>query len=38
LEDEEAASPDLDEDPDDDLPIGWLRAGSGTTASGGATV
>jgi hypothetical protein len=28
---------DLDEDPDDDLPIGRLRAGSGATTSGGAT-
>jgi hypothetical protein len=28
---------DLDEDPDDDLPIGRLRAGSGATASGGTT-
>ena len=27
---------DLDEDPDDDLPIGRLRAGSGATTSGGA--
>jgi hypothetical protein len=28
---------DLDEDPNDDLPIGRLRAGSGAIASGGAT-
>jgi hypothetical protein len=28
---------DLDEDPDDDMPIGWLRASSAATTSGGAT-
>jgi hypothetical protein len=28
---------DLDENPDDDLPIGRLRVGSGATTSGGAT-
>jgi hypothetical protein len=28
---------DLDEDPEDDLLIARLRAGSGATASGGAT-
>jgi hypothetical protein len=28
---------DLDDDPDDDLPIGRLRACSGAAAGGGAT-